>query len=175
MCGDIMNTWNVKYVRATLNRLIGIVSAVLMSAEQKLESKQLKNISKQISIKKHYNDGINHLQGQRLKNDTGINLSQKHWLLSVLKGIKNTTQIDARRGIENMDTDAETITQDTLTEKQSSRSLMGLVISVLSVKVNQLKSTTSSRYQKAAQTILITYSHYANPVTQRKATDESYL
>jgi len=42
-------------------------------------------------------------------------------------------------------------------------------------RLNELRLTILNHYQKVAQTILITYSHYANLVIQRKATDESHL
>jgi len=175
MCGDIMNIWNVKSVRNTLSRLIGTVNVALMNVEQKLENYQLGSTNSLISIKNHYNAGINHLQGQILSNDTEANQRPKHSLLNELKHIKNATRINAKHGIGNMGTDAGTITQDILTEKQSVKSSTNLAISVLNVKLRQLRLTTLSRYQKAVQITLITYNHYANPATQRKVTDESYL
>lgn len=175
MCGDIMNIWNVKSVRNILNHLIGTVSAVQMRADEKQEDYLLKSTNNQTNIKKHYYVGINHQQGQRLRSDTEASQIPKHWLLNALKHIKTATQINAGLGIGNMVTGAETTTQDILTEKQLKLSLMNLVTNALSAMAHQLKLTTLSHYQKVAQTILITYNHYANPVTLRKATDESYL
>lgn len=170
-----MNIWNVKSVRNTLNHLIGIVSAVQMAADEKQEDYRLKSTNNQTSIKKHYNVGINHQQGKRLRSDTEANQRPKHWLLNALKHIKTATQTNAGLGTGNMVTGAETTTQDILTEKQLKLSLMNLVTNALSAMAHQLKLTTLSRYQKVGQTILITYSHYASPVTQRKEIDESYL
>lgn len=175
MCGDIMSIWNVKYVVNGLTHLTGIVSVVLMSVEDKPENRHSVNTKSQINTKKHYNAGINHQQGQVLKSDIEANLRPKSWLLSVLRSIRNATLKNERRGIENMATGEEIITQDILTEKPLNRSLIYLVTNALNVAVRQLRLTISFRYQKAAQTTLITCSHYANHVTLGKVTDESNL
>ena len=175
MCGDIMNIWNVKSVANGLIRHTGTVSVALMSAEIKPESRQSRSIRTLISTKKLYSGGINRQQEQRLKNDTEASHKPKSWQFSVSKSIKNAIPTNARHGIENTVIDAETITQDTLTEKLLNRSLICLATDALSAAVRQLRLTILSHYQKAERTTLITYNHFVNLVTLGKATDESYL
>lgn len=175
MCGDIMSIWNVKYVVNGLTHPTGIVSVVLMSVEDKPENRHSVNTKSQINTKKHYNAGINHQQGQALKSDIEANLRPKSWLLSVLRSIRNATLKNERRGIENMATGEEIITQDILTEKPLNRSLIYLVTNALNVAVHQLRLTILSHCQKVVQTTLIIYNHCANHVIPGKVTDESNL
>lgn len=91
MCGDIMNIWNAKSVRNTLNHLIGIVRAVQMGADEKQEDYRLKSTNNQTSIKKHYSVGTSHLQEQRLRNDIEASQRPRRWLLNGLGHTKNET------------------------------------------------------------------------------------
>lgn len=175
MCGDIMSIWNVRSVVNGLIHLTGIVSAVLMSAVAKLGNRLYSSISRPINTNLLYSDGTSHQRGWSLRGDIEVSQKLRHLQFSVLKGTKTVTPINARRGIENMGIDAETITLATLTETLSSRSLIYSVTNAFSVAVHQLRLTTSYLYQRAVQTISITYSHYANLVTLGRATDESYL
>ena len=175
MCGDIMSVWNVKSVVAGLIHHTGTVNVALMNVVSKLENRQSLNTNNLTSTRKHYNDGTNHQQGQRLKGDTEASHRPKSWLSGVLKTTKTATPTSVRLGIENTDTDAEIIMQGTLTERLLSKSSIHSETNALSVAVRQSRLTILFHCQKVAQTILITYNHYVNPVTLGKATDESYL
>lgn len=176
MCGDIMNIWNVKSVVSGLVLHTGIVNVALMSAAKKQGQSLLRNTSRQIRVNYRNRGGLKARLGRcassvidRAKKVSEVQLYEP----SVMR---KRTQRRKRSGILNTGIVGVAQMLAIWIGKQYRISLNHSEINARTVeRLSELRLTTLNHYQKVAQTILITYSHYANPVTQRKATDESYL
>lgn len=176
MCGDIMNIWNVKSVRNTLNHITGTVGAVLMSAANEPEQSQSKSISRLTRVSYRNRDGLK----AKLERCASFVIGKAKKASEVQSYEPNVTRKNTqkrkRSGTPNIGIVGVAQMLAIWTGKQYQISLKHLVINARTVeRLSELKLTISNHCQKVAQTILITYSHFANLVTQRKAIDESYL
>lgn len=176
MCGDIISIWNVQSVSNTLNHLTGTVGVVQINVAKEQEQLQSKNISRLIRAEHHIKGGLKARLEKCVSGVTDKAKKAKEVLLYERRGMKRNTQTKRRSGTQSIGIVGVAQMLAIWTGKQYWISLKHLVINARTVgRLSELRLTISNRYQKVARTILITCNHYANPVTQRKATDESHL
>lgn len=176
MCGDIMSIWNVKYVTSSLIHPIGIVSVALMNVAKEQEQSQSKSISRQTKVNYRNRDGLKVKLEKCVSFVIGRAKKASEVQLYEPSVMRKRTQRRKRSGILNIGIVGVAQMLAIWTGKLSQISLKYSVTNVrTAVRVSELRLTILNHYQKVAQTILITYNHYANLVTLGKATDESYL
>lgn len=176
MCGDIMNIWNVQSVSNALNHLTGTVGVVQINVAKEQEQLQSKNTSRLIRAEHHSKGGLKAGLEKCVSGVTDKAKKAKGVLLYEPSGMKRNTQTKRRSGTQSTGIVGVAQMLAIWTGKLYQISLKHLVTSVrIAERLSELRLTISNRYQKVARTILITYNHCVNPVTQRKATDESHL
>ncbi len=176
MCGDIISIWNVQYVETGLNHRITTLGVALMSAVKKLERLLLKSTSKQIRVNYRNRSGLKAKPERCASLDIGKAKKASEGQLYEPSVTRKNTPKRKRSGIQNTGIVGVAQTLAIWIGKLYQTSLMHLIINARTAeRLNELKLTILNHCQKVARTILITYNHYANLVTLRKATDESYL
>lgn len=176
MCGDIISIWNVPFVATGLNHLTLTQGAVQMIVAKELEQSQSKSISKQKREKYLSRSGLKAKLERCVSFVIGKAKKASEVQLYGLNGMRSDTQKRKRNGIQSTGIVGVALMLVIWTGKLSQTSLKHLIINARTAeRLNELRLTILNHYQKVAQTILITYSHYANLVIQRKATDESHL
>jgi hypothetical protein len=176
MCGDIISVWNAQSVVTGSNRLILTQGAVQMTVVNELEQLRLRSTSKLTKANYHSRGGLKALLGRIASGVIGKAKKASEGQLYAPNVMKRKIQTRKRNGIQSTGIVGVAQMLAIWIGKLYQTSLMHLIINARTAeRLNELKLTTSNHCQKVARTILITYNHYANLVTLRKATDESYL
>lgn len=176
MCGDIMYIWNVPSAITGLNHHTLTLGVVLMNVAKEQEQSQSKSISRQTKVNYRNRDGLKAKQGRCVSFVIGRVKKASEVQLYEPSVMRRRTLKRKRNGIQNTGIVGVAQMLAIWTGKLYQISLKHLVTSVrIAERLSELRLTISNRYQKVARTMLITYNHCVNPVTQRKATDESHL
>ena len=176
MCGDIMSIWNVQFAIIGLTHHTLTRSVALINAVSKREQLQSRSISRPTRAKYLNRNGLKAKLGRCASLDIGKAKRASTEQLLGLLDIRKRTGIKKPNGINNTGIVGVAQMLAIWTGKLYRISLSYWATNVSCVvRLNELRLTTYSHYQKAVQTILITCNHYANLVTLGKATDESYL
>ena len=176
MCGDIMSIWNVQFAIIGLTHHTLTLSVALINAASKREQLQSRSISRPTRAKYLNRNGLKAKPERCASLGIGKAKRASVELLLGLLDIRKRTGIKKPNGINNTGIVGVAQMLAIWIGKLYQTSLMHLIINARTAeRLNELKLTTSNHCQKVARTILITYNHYANLVTLRKATDESYL
>jgi len=176
MCGDIISIWNVQYVETGLSHRITTLSVALMSAVKKLERLLLKSTSKQIRVNYRNRSGLKAKPERCASLDIGrairVNMVQLYEP-SVTR--KNTPKRNAN-GILNIGiVGVAQMLAIWIGKLFTVSSKLSVISASYAERLNGLRLTIYSHYQKAVRTILITCNRYVNLVTLGRATDESHL
>lgn len=176
MCGDIMYIWSVPSAITGLNHRTLTLGIVPMNVAKEQEQSQSKSISRQTKVNYRNRDGLKAKLEKCVSFVIGRAKKASEVQLYERSVMKRNTQTKRRSGTQSIGIVGVAQMLAIWTGKQYWISLKHLVINARTAeRLSELRLTILNRYQKVGQTTLITYNHYANPVTLRKATDESYL
>jgi len=171
-----MYIWSVPSAITGLNHRTLTLGIVPMNVAKEQEQSQSKSISRQTKVNYRNRDGLKAGLEKCVSGVTDKAKKAKGVLLYEPSGMKRNTQTKRRSGTQSIGIVGVAQMLAIWIGKLYQTSLKHLVTSVrIAERLSELRLTISNRYQKVARTILITYNHCVNPVTQRKATDESHL